>query len=83
MNLYDGTKTRVRVGSAHSEKLRVKIGVHQGSVLSLLLFAMAVDIITKKARGVVNELLCADDPVLMTKTIEDLKKKNFRIGRMH
>ena len=29
MSLYDGAKTRVRVGFAYSEKFEVKFGVHQ------------------------------------------------------
>ena len=58
MSLYDGAKTRVRVGSAYSEKFEVKVGVHQGSVQSPLLFAIVVDVITENARrGVANELL--------------------------
>ena len=36
MGLYDGAKTIVRVGSGYSEEFEV--GVHQGSVLSSLLF---------------------------------------------
>ena len=76
MNLYDGTKTRVRVGSAYSEEFEVNVGVHQGSVLSPLLFAIVVDVITENARrNVVNELMYADDLVLMSETMEDLKKK--------
>ena len=76
MSLYDGAKTRVRVGSACSEEFKVKVGVHQGSVLSPLLFAIVVDVITEKARrNVVNELLYADDLVLMSKTMEDLKER--------
>ena len=52
-------------------------------MLSPLLFAIVVNIITKNARrGVVNELLYVDDPVLMSETVEDLKK-DFGIGRMH
>ena len=55
-------QTRVRVGSAYLEEFEVKVGVHQGSVVSPLLFAIVVDVITENARrGVVNELLCADD----------------------
>ena len=76
MSLYDGAKTRVRVGSAYSEEFKVKVGVHQGSVLSPLLFAIVVDIITENARrDVVNELLHADDLVIMSKDIEDLKER--------
>ena len=73
MSLYDGAKTRVRVGSAYSEEFEVKVGVHQGSVLSPLLFAIEVDVITENARtGVVNELLYTDDLVIMS---EDMKER--------
>ena len=76
MSLYDGAKTRVRVGSAYSEEFEVKVGVHQGSVLSPLLFAIVVDVITENAkRGVVDELLYADDLVIMSETMEDLKER--------
>ena len=76
MSLYDGAKTRVRVGSAYLEGIEVKIGVHQRFVLSPLLFAIVVDVITENARrGVVNESLYADDLVLMSETMEDLKEK--------
>ena len=50
MGLYDGAKTRVRVGSAYSEEFEVKVGVHQGSVLSPLLFAIVVVVITENER---------------------------------
>ena len=45
-------------------------------MLSPLLFAIVVDVITESTRrGVVNELLCADDLVLMSETMEDLKER--------
>ena len=50
-----------------------KVGVYQRSVLSPLLFAIAVDVIIEKARrGVVNELLYVDNLVLMSETMKDL-----------
>ena len=83
MSLHDGAKTRVKVGSAYSEEFEVKVGVHQGSVLSPLLFTIVVDNITENARrGVDNKLLYADDLVLMSESMEDLRK-DFGIGRMH
>ena len=76
MSLYDGAKTRVRVGSAYSKEFEVKVGVHQGSVLSPLLFAIVVNVITENARrGVVNELLYADDLVIMGEDMKDLKER--------
>ena len=83
MSLYDVVKTRVRVGSAYSEELQVKVGVHQGSVLSPLLLAIVVDVITKnETRGVVNKLLYANDLVLTSEDMEDLEK-DFGIGKRH
>ena len=41
-SLYDGAKTRVRMGSAYSEEFVVKAGVHQESVVLPLLFAIAL-----------------------------------------
>ena len=75
MNLYYGEKTRMKVGSAFSEKFKVKVGVHQRSVLSPLLIAIVVNVIPEKARwGVVYELRYADDLVVMSETMEDLKE---------
>ena len=50
MNLYEGAKTRVRVNSELSEDFVVKVGMHQGSVLSPFHLALVVDIVTEFAR---------------------------------
>ena len=49
--LYAGAKTRVRVGSEMSEEFDVKVGVHQESVLSPLVFAIVVDVIHCRGNG--------------------------------
>ena len=68
-----GSYELVWMGSTYPEEFKAKVGVHHGSVLSPLLFAKVVDVITENARrGVVNELLYADDLVFMSKTKEDL-----------
>ena len=64
------------MGSAYSKEFKVKVSVHQESVLMPLLFAIVVDVITENARrGVVNELLHADDLVIVSEIIEDLKER--------
>ena len=50
MSLYEGAEMKFRVGSGLSEEFSVKVGVHRGSVLSPLLFAMVVDKVTENAR---------------------------------
>ena len=77
MSLYRGAKTKVRVGSGLSEEFSLKVSVHQGSVLSPLLFAMVIDEVTKNARkGWMKQILYADDLVLMGETMEELRE-NF------
>ena len=50
MSLYEKAKTRVRVDSELSEEFEVKVGMHQGSLLSPFLFAVVVDVVTEFAR---------------------------------
>ena len=77
MSLNEGAETKVRVGSGLSEEFSVKVGVHQGSVLSPLLFAMVIDEVTENARkGWMKQILYADDLVLMGETMEELRE-NF------
>ena len=84
MSLYEGSRTKVRVGSGTSEEFWVRVGVHQGSELSLLIFAIVVDVVTEHAReGLLNETFYADDLVLMSESIDDLRERLQRcIGRL-
>ena len=55
----------------------MKVGVHQGSVLSPLLFAMVIDEVTENARkGWMKPILYAADLLLMRETMEELRE-NF------
>ena len=79
MCLYEGVKERVRVDSELSEEFEVKVGMHQGSVLSPLLFAVVVDVVTEFVNeGALSELLYADDIVLMSETINGLRDKYIK-----
>lgn len=78
-SLYEGAKTRVRVGLELSEEFELKVGVHQGSVLSPLVFAIVVDVVTESVRnGLMSEMLYADDLVLMSETMKGLREKFWK-----
>ena len=54
----------------------MKVGLHQGSVLSPLLFAAVMDVVFSEARsGLPSELLYADDLVIMAPTMEQLGRR--------
>ena len=51
ISLYEGAKTKVSVGLELSQEFEVKVGVHQASVLLLLVFAIVVDMVTENVRN--------------------------------
>ena len=70
-------RTRVRsYDGSVSEWFGVNVGVHQGSVLSPLLFIIVMEAVTHSVReGLPWEMLYADDMVLVGKYEEELKEK--------
>ena len=79
-SLDEGAETKVRVGSGLSEEFSVKVGVHQRSELSPLLFAMVIDEVTENARkDWMKQILYADDLVLKGETMVELRE-NFDEG---
>ena len=79
MIMYKKARTMVKMKHGNSEEFEVKVGVHQGSVLSPLLFVVVMEALTQDVReGLPWELLYADDLVLMAESIEELKGKVLR-----
>ena len=76
MSLHTEDCIVVRTDAGLTESFDVKVGLHQGSVLSQLLFAALIDCVSSEARsGLPSELLYADDLVLIAPTRELLRRR--------
>ena len=74
MALYRETRSRVRVAGETSDSFEIGVGVHQESVLSLLLFILVMEEATRECRvGGLWELLYADDLALTAETQEEVE----------
>ena len=83
MNFYQGAKTNGKVGLQLCEKFLEQVGVHQGSVLSSLVFAIVADLMTEYARKVLkNEILYPHNLVLTNESMKDLREV-FEIKKKH
>ncbi|PHT39805.1 hypothetical protein CQW23_18659 [Capsicum baccatum] len=92
-DMYEGAKTQVRTAGGDSEHFTVLTGLHQGSTLSPFLFALVMDVLTRRIQGEVPWcMLFADDIVLIDETrrgVNDklevwrqtLESKGFRLSR--
>ena len=69
--MYANARSRVHVGEGYSEEFEVKVGVHQGSVLSPLLFIIVLEALSREFRsGVPWEDLYADDLAIIAESLE-------------
>ena len=74
MVMYEGAQTVVRTREGDSKAFNVKVGLHQGSVLSPLLFVIVMEMISSELQaGLPLELLYADDLILMAESEESLR----------
>jgi len=83
--MYADTSTMVKLNGGVTRGFGVKVGVHQGSVLSPLLFIIVLEALSRRFRGglpIYGTILYADDLVLLADS-EDLlveKIKMWKIG---
>ena len=74
--MYANARSRVRVGEGYSEEFEVKVGVHQGSVLSPLLFIIVLEALSREFRsGIPWEDLYADDLVIIAELLEECVRR--------
>ena len=74
-SMYKDVRSRVRVGDGYSGEFGVGVGVHQGSVLSPLLFIIVLEALSREFRtGCPWELLYADD-MISAESMEELLVK--------
>ena len=72
--MYFNAKSSVRVNGKFGRDIPVNVGVHQGSVLSPLLFIIVLEALSSNFRtGLPWELLYADDLVLIAESIAELE----------
>ena len=74
--MYSNARSCVRVGEGYSEEFEVKVGVHQGSVLSPLLFIIVLEALSREFRcGVPWENLYADDLAIIAESMEECVRR--------
>ena len=90
--MYTNVGGRVRVGDGYSDEFGVKVGVHQGSVLSPLLFIIVLEALSREFRsGVPWEDLYADDLAIIADSMDEcvsrllvwkeaMEKKGLRVN---
>ena len=68
--MYANARSHVHVGEGCSEEFEVKVGVHQGPVLKLLLFIIVLEALSGEFHsGVPWEDLYADDLVIIAESL--------------
>ena len=74
--MYSNARSRFHVGEGYSEEFEVKVGVHQGSVLSPLLFIIMLEALSCEFRcGVPWKDLYVDDLVIIAESMEECVRR--------
>ena len=76
MDMYTRSETSVRAPVGDTDFFPVEVGLHQGSSLSLFLFAVVLDELSKSSQGALPWcMMFADDIVLLAEKKQDLNRR--------
>ena len=74
--MYANARSHVHIGEGYSKEFEVKVSVHQGSVLSPLLFIIMLETSSREfCSGVPWEDLYADDLVIIAELLEECVRR--------
>ena len=74
--VYANVRSLVHVGEGYIEEFEVKVGVHQGSVLSLLLFIIVLEVLSREFRsGISWEDLYADGLIIIAESLKECVRR--------
>ena len=74
-NMYAGCEAVVRIAAGLTKPFKVMVGLHQGSALSPLLFAVVTDQLTGEVRNKAPwSMMFADDIVLVRESREEVEQ---------
>ena len=61
MKMYQEVLSQVKVEGETSKEFTVRVGIHQGSILLPLIFAVVMDVVTEEVARDGRALMYADD----------------------
>ena len=75
MKMYQEVLSQVKVEGEDSKEFVVRVGIHQGSILSHLIFVVVMDAVTEEVAKEGRALMYADDLVLICETKEKARQR--------
>nr|XP_016495952.1 PREDICTED: uncharacterized protein LOC107814963 [Nicotiana tabacum] len=80
-DMHDGAKTHVRTTGGDSEHFPLVIGLHQRSTLSMFLFFLAIDALTRHIQREVPWYMSFVDDIVLIDEMRDVVNKSLEVWR--
>ena len=75
MKMYEEVLSQVKVEGEASKEFAVRVGIHQGSILSPFIFAVVMAVVTEEVAKEGCALMYADDLVLICEAKEEARQR--------